>query len=112
MQLILVILLCTTSIDYTKILGVLEVLAALVLVKVVQRIGSTRDISKASNTILVIVAGNLIIALVVAVVVVIVVAVVVVIVVAVEVVAVVVIVVVIVQAIVGEVVISPFGAPG
>ena len=104
MQLILVILLCTTSIDYTKILGVLEVLAALVLVKVVQRIGSTRDISKASNTILVIVAGNLIIALVVAVVVVIVVAV--------EVVAVVVIVVVIVQATVGEVVISPFGAPG
>ena len=104
MQLILVILLCTTSIDYTKILGVLEVLAALVRVKVAQRIGSTRDISKASNTILVIVAGNLIIALVVAVVVVVVVAV--------EVVAVVVIVVVIVQAIVGEVVISPFGAPG
>ena len=104
MQLILVILLCTTSIDYTKILGVLEVLAALVLVKVVQRIGSTRDISKASNTILVVVAGNLIIALVVAVVVVVVVAV--------EVVAVVVIVVVIVQAIVGEVVISPFGTPG
>ena len=79
-------------------------LAALVLVKVVQRIGSTRDISKASNTILVVVAGNLIIALVVAVVVVVVVAV--------EVVAVVVIVVVIVQAIVGEVVISPFGTPG
>ena len=104
MQLILVILLCTTSIDYTKILGVLEVLAALVRVKVAQRIGSTRDISKASNTILVIVAGNLIIALVVAVVVVVVVAV--------EVVAVVVIVVVIVQATVGEVVISPFGAPG
>ena len=104
MQLILVILFCTTSIDYTKILGVLEVLAALVRVKVAQRIGSTRDISKASNTILVIVAGNLIIALVVAVVVVVVVAV--------EVVAVVVIVVVIVQAIVGEVVISPFGAPG
>jgi hypothetical protein len=104
MQLILVILLCTTSINYTKILGVLEMLAALVLVKVVQRIGSTRDISKASNTILVIVAGNLIIALVLAVVEVVVVAV--------EVVAVVVIVVVIVQAIVGEVVISPFGAPG